>query len=489
MKRHTALSAFAAAFLAAHVGHAQGISAQDLAKARADMASRPTVSTISPGCLGPGSGGSITVDGLSFGASQGGRNVVLTLAGRRLDSRVTSWSNGRILVSVSPFASLSPAEASPISFEIRSEAGEAYPGASKQLHACRTRFEQTVVLDAGVCTAAGPSLPLGVMGPPSSYDGTRPNYTQNVPLAAAGQYRTQFAYSSQFTVEPKPIAACPEGHWDSPGRVVNVSDAAWQQTILFRYVIPTRRVTVPASTITTFAGAAFAGTTVHLNNYGPKVGKSYLKRGDSWVKFGPAAGGGTFPIAIEEIRLDPPDPLGRILYYVRNVDSSRVTFTHDAGHYHLTVAFADNAEGIKGEHEGAGISPSMSVHDAKVAVTLHFTPGSGPKPDTLVDKVDFSGRIEGGCNVQIFNVCGLVTALLKNGMPERGVPGLEQRVKDALSDPGTRNAIGDAIWNGLDGDIGRAVISNAAGGAKVSRLVRVTAASADGLEVEFVPRP
>jgi hypothetical protein len=131
----------------------------------------------------------------------------------------------------------------------------------------------------------------------------------------------------------------------------------------------------------------------------------------------------------------------------------------------------------------------MAVNDAKVAVALHFTPGAGPKPDVVVDSVTFTARIDGGCNVAIFNVCSLVYAILKNGLPERGVPGLEQRVKDALSDPVTRAAIGDAIWNGLDSPNGRAVISNFAGGVKVSRLLRVTAASADGLEVEFVPAP
>ena len=205
------------------------------------------------------------------------------------------------------------------------------------------------------------------------------------------------------------------------------------------------------------------------------------------MKFGPTAGGGTFPVDIEEIRLDPPDPFGRILYYVHDVNSSAVTFTHDAGHYHLGIAFANASEAIKGEHEGAGISPSMALNDARLAVALRFTPSAGPKPDVVVDSVVFSARITGGCNVQLFDVCALVSLLLKNGLPERGVPGLEQRVREALMDPKTRAAIGDAIWNGLDSPLGRLAISNVAGGSTVSRLVRVTAASADGLEVEFVP--
>lgn len=484
MKRRLVLSAFTAAFLAADVGRAQGISAQDLARARAEMSSRPTVSTIAPGCVKPSWGASITVNGLNFGAAQGGRSVVFTLGGRRLDSRVTSWSNGRIVVSVSPFAALSPAEAAPISFEVRNEAGQAYPDTVRQLHACRTRFEQTIAFDLGVCSCAASALRFVAQRSPE------PGEYVSAAAAGPGRYQARTAFvEGSWRLNPDRIPECPDGHWEPSVPSMVVDDAHWQQTFLFRYVTPTRRVTVPASTITTFVKTALADTAIHLNNYGPKVGKSYLKRGDAWVKFGSLAGGGTFPIAIEEIRLDPPDPLGRILYYVKDVKSTGVTFRHDAAHYHLGVAFANDAEAIKGEHEGAGISPSMALSDAKVAVALHFAAGAGPKPDVVVDSVTFTARIDGGCNVAIFNVCSLVYGILKNGLPERGVPGLEQRVKDALSDPGTRAAIGDAIWNGLDSPVGRAVITNAAGGAKVSRLLRVSAASADGLEVEFVPSP
>ncbi|MGA7992816.1 MAG: hypothetical protein WCC53_15385 [Thermoanaerobaculia bacterium] len=496
MNSHHTLRAFlaAASLAAAAAVDAQGVSAQDLAKARADMSSRPAVSSIAPECLRWRAPEPIrfTVHGLNLGASQGGRSVAFTLGGLRISATIASWTNGRIDVDLYPGRTgflHAPDEAAPIAFEIRSETGEAYPGTARQLHVCRTRFEQTIVLNAGVCTAVGPTLPVGVAGPTSSYDGSTPEWTLEVPSVAAGQYRTSLAYGGRFSLSPKRIAGCPEGHWEPGYRDVQPTDAAWQQTVAFTYVTPTRRVVVPTSTITTFVRAALAGTTVHLNNYGAKVGKSYLKRGDAWVKFGPAAGGGTFPIAIEEIRLDPPDPFGRILYYVKDVDSSGVTFRHDAAHYHLGIAFANDAEAIKGEHEGAGVSPSMSLNDAKLEVALHFKAGAGPKPDVVVDGVTFTARIEGGCNVQIFDVCGLVYALLKNGLPNKGIPGLEQRVKDALSDPGTRQAIGDAIWNGLDSPTGRAVMSNAAGGAKVSRLVRVTAASADGLEVEFVPLP
>jgi hypothetical protein len=448
------------------------------------MSSRPTVSSISPGCLKPAWGGRVTVRGLNLGATQGGRSVVLTLGGRRLDAHVAAWTNARVDVDVDALPALSPSEAAPISLEVRSETGEAYPGASASLHVCRTRFEQTIAFDLGACSYAAPALRFVAQRAPEP--------GQYVTAAAAGrghyQVRTAFAEGS-WRLNPDRIPECPDGHWEPSLPFIEVDDAHWQQTLLIRYVIPTRRAVVPAFTITTFVRAALTGTTIHLNNYGPKVGKSYLKRGDAWVKFGPAAGGGTFPIAIEEIRLDPPDPLGRILYYVKDVNSSGVTFAHDAGHYHLGIAFANDAEAIKGEHEGAGVSPSMAVNDAKVAVALHFAPSTGPKPDVVVDSVTFTARIEGGCNVAIFNVCSLVTALLKYGLPERGVPGLEQRVKDALSDPVTRAAIGDAIWNGLDSPNGRAVISNFAGGVKVSRLLRVTAASADGLEVEFVPAP
>jgi len=481
VKGRLAVSTLLAASLAAPV-RAQSISAQDLARARADLASRPVLSTVAPECLKPSAGGRVTMHGLNLGATQGGRSVVLSLGGRRLDAAVASWTNGEIDVDVRPFAALAPAEAAPIALEVRSEAGVAYPDATRQIHVCRTRFEQSVVFDMGLCGYSAPTLPYEV----SQTWGTA--VPESAPAAGPGRYAARMVMGEgTYTVRPKPVGGCPEGAWKPDSRSVVVSDATWQQTVAFSYAIPTRRVAVPASTITTFVRAALADASIHLNNYGPKIGKSYLKTNDAWVKFGPAAGGGTFPITIEEIRLDPPDPFGRILYYVHDVDSTAITFTHDAGHYHLGIAFANGPEAIKGEHEGAGISPSMAVNDAKLAVTLHFTPSGGPKPDVVVDGVVFSSRITGGCNVQIFDVCALVTTVIKSGLPGSGVPGLEQRVREALEDPRTRQSIGDAIWNGLDSPVGRLVISNAAGGATVSRLVRVAAASADGLEVEFVP--
>src|SRR5450755_2474463 len=118
------LTLLALALASVRVRAQGGITPQDIAKMRADLSSRPSVSSLSPGCLPP-TGGTLTVQGLNFGSLQGRRRLVFVVAGHAADLTVVAWANGRIDAHVPATSATDGAAAT---FEMLDEAGTPLPG-------------------------------------------------------------------------------------------------------------------------------------------------------------------------------------------------------------------------------------------------------------------------------------------------------------------------------------------------------------------------
>src|SRR5262245_6491844 len=107
------------------------------------------------------------------------------------------------------------------------------------------------------------------------------------------RYRISGLAKGQHTVTPRLAAdTCAGGTWNPASRTVRLNPAQAVTGQNFEYRVPRQSKRISGAMLASAFEGVFRATTIHLNNYGPRHDETWHKANDSFVRLGPAAGGG-----------------------------------------------------------------------------------------------------------------------------------------------------------------------------------------------------
>jgi hypothetical protein len=180
------------------------------------------------------------------------------------------------------------------------------------------------------------------------------------------------------------------------------------QDFTYRVNRQTRRIRT--STIAALIETAFAGTQLHLNNYGSRHGDSWHKANDSFLRLGPALGGRELRFNIPEVVIRAkvtlpllPDPKYTARYYVNDFNLSGITARAQDGTFKISLNFESRGTELKGRCSAGcivgsdGTAPDFQINNAHLVVSLtparHVTGGLsyGSVSAAFHARVDASG--------------------------------------------------------------------------------------------------
>ncbi|MBW4420876.1 MAG: hypothetical protein KME13_16840 [Myxacorys californica WJT36-NPBG1] len=214
---------------------------------------------------------------------------------------------------------------------------------------------------------------------------------------------------------------------------------------------PGQDVRVPVQLITALVNNAVQGTQLHLNNFGPKQGKSWHKPNDSFVRLPQALGGNQFPFNVPEGVKDLdcgffcPDA-GDAKFYVQDWNLSTPQVGWQSPTFKLSLLMESAGREIKGFHTGAvslgdnGV-PDVEINNARMDVFLRPIAANGRLSYT-VTRVDFNANIQatGACRIFGVDICNPLF-----GYKNTIVSLVETQVRTRLNDPTLQGRVANAV--------------------------------------------
>jgi hypothetical protein len=258
------------------------------------------------------------------------------------------------------------------------------------------------------------------------------------------RYRITGLAKGQHTVTPRLAAGkCPGGAWGPPSRNVRLNAGQSVTGQDFEYRVPRQTKRLEGAQLAALIEAAFRGTQVQLNNYGPRHGDSWHKANDSLIRLGPGVGGGELRFDIAEIR----GAAGR-RYYVDHLSLTRLSVRPETGAVKLLLEFEKRGAEIKGRCAGEAScfgasddpAPDFSVNNARLE--LYLTPTRDP-----------SGGIGYGPVRAAFSVVvdGAGMGELADGLVERQIKAaVEASARQALDQRTVQDHVVAALRPALD---------------------------------------
>lgn len=215
---------------------------------------------------------------------------------------------------------------------------------------------------------------------------------------------------------------------------------------------PGQDVRVPTSLIVAVINNVLPGTQLHLNNFGPKHGKSWHKPNDSFVKLPTALGGMQFGFNVPEGVKDLdcgllcPDA-GDAKFYVQDWNLSSAQVGWQSPTFKLSLSMESNGREIKGFHTGSLTSlgdngvPDVEINNARMDVFLRPIASQGRLTYT-VTKVDFNASVQatGACNIFGIDICNPLF-----GYKNTIVSLVEAQVRTRLNDSTLRDRVANAV--------------------------------------------
>jgi hypothetical protein len=260
---------------------------------------------------------------------------------------------------------------------------------------------------------------------------------------------------------------CRGGAWTPATRSVRLDIASTVASQDFEYRVPrqTRRVGGPL--LASLIQGAFAGTVIHLNNYGPRHGNSWHVPNDSFIRLGAGVGGGELRFSLTEVRA----AAGR-RYYVHDLNLDRLLVRPETGAIKMIFEFESVGTEVKGRCSdnitcfGASddAAPDFEINSSRLEISLtpvrHATGGVtfGPVDARFFAAVDGRGLGE-----------------LVEGIVERDTrTAIQNTARNSLDQPGVRDRVATALRPVLEG----------------VRITGITAVRMDGrdLVIEFIPQ-
>jgi hypothetical protein len=214
---------------------------------------------------------------------------------------------------------------------------------------------------------------------------------------------------------------------------------------------PGQDVRVPTQLLVTVINNVLPGTQLHLNNFGPKHGKSWHKPNDSFVKLPPLLGGNQFVFNLPEGVKDLdcgilcPDA-GDAKFYVQDWNLNTAQVGWQSPTFKLSLSMESNGREIKGFHTGAlslgdnGV-PDVEINNARMDVYLRPIAANG-KLSYTITSVDFNANIQatGACNIFGLDICNPLF-----GYKNTIVSLVETQVRNRLNDQALRDRVSNAV--------------------------------------------
>lgn len=214
---------------------------------------------------------------------------------------------------------------------------------------------------------------------------------------------------------------------------------------------PGQDVRVPVQLIVTVINNVLPGTQLHLNNFGPKHGKSWHKPNDSFVQLPSALGGNQFGFNVPEGVKDLdcgllcPDA-GDAKFYVQDWNLSSAQVGWQSPTFKLSLLMESNGREIKGFHTGAlslgdnGV-PDVEINNARMDVYLRPIASNG-KLSYNITNVDFNANIQatGACNIFGIDICNPLF-----GYKNTIVSLVETQVRNRLNDQTLRDRVANSV--------------------------------------------
>ncbi len=213
----------------------------------------------------------------------------------------------------------------------------------------------------------------------------------------------------------------------------------------------TKTITVPTTLLTTIVNNLIQGSELHLNNFGPKHGKSWHKPNDSFIKLSQALGGTEtrFTLPEKRINLDCgtfcPD-LGTGRFYVQDWNLAQSQVTWQNPHFKLSLSFESTGREIKGFHTGTATLGDSGIPDAQIdnaRLDIYVKPVvSEGRLTYLVASTDFNSSIQatGACNVFGIDICNRLFQY-KSELTSQ----VESEIKAKLNDRALRDHVTNAL--------------------------------------------
>ena len=214
------------------------------------------------------------------------------------------------------------------------------------------------------------------------------------------------------------------------------------------------RTRVPLSVLLPLLNDTFAGTTLRLNNYGPRHRDSWHAPLTSRLGLGARLGGRSQTFTIDEFRS------GRFRYYVNDINMSRLALARAGGAIRMTLDFESRGTELKGRCVGGVLrcpvgsddtAPDIQINGGSVTLDLFPAEHNNSVAFSRVDAV-FNGRIQAGGVCRSFgDLCDRFTHY-------------KTRIRDAVQGAARTtlagSAVKDALAAGLRPALDRAGVGN-----------------------------
>lgn len=429
----------------------------EIRTAAAGIATRPNIAAVHGNQAdGYCSTGGFRVVGTNFGASQGGRRLVLARRNVAVaEATVRSWSDTLIEADFGTHSALTLGVAYNVG--LQDERGQWISNVDRQVLVC-DELQVLGTIRVENCGAGPENIVLEVG------DGLN---VWRVPVTAQPgndflfQYRSALPRVGQYTLRSRLTGIeCRGGAW-TPEMPLRFS-ASYRQPQLrqdLQFAVPAREFRLPLTAVAGLVRDAFQGLVVHLNNFDPATGGE--RANDSYVRLPEGLGGGEWQLNLPPVRMGPRT------YYVNdvNLESTAVRAAERGLRVQLDFESRDNAgrmELVGTCRDDAGCIVGAPDVDLTLRVIIdlalaqHFVSGAGYTvsfSDVSVT-AEPTTMVHGAC---LLNWCALVGAPLPisecvfdvcdfaTGYRSTIRSAVESSIRSALDTQDVRNRVGRAI--------------------------------------------
>jgi hypothetical protein len=140
-----------------------------------------------------------------------------------------------------------------------------------------------------------------------------------------------------------PSGTCEGGAWNPASRTVrlNAGQSIGGQDFEYRGALHSKRISW--AVLASLIEQVFRGTTLHLNNYGPRHQQTWHKADDSFIRLGADVGG-------SELHFDVPEVVGAAgrRYYLNDLNLSRLAVSPERDAVRLLLELESRGAAVKG---------------------------------------------------------------------------------------------------------------------------------------------
>ncbi len=205
-----------------------------------------------------------------------------------------------------------------------------------------------------------------------------------------------------------------------------------------------REIVLEKRVLTGFVSGKFRGTTGRLNTYGPRVGDSWFKADDSWIKF---------PDEIRRDRINFTQmqevQIGSRRYYYNDINLLNIRGDANNQYLRLHVNWESNEPELRGECVNnidciAG-TPTVQLNDLSIKINFRpFAQGNRLLYDPNDIQIDYGFNYSADCGI----LSALCSEIFKDPVTSAFF-NARFLLASVLKDPVTVNEISNALTNGV----------------------------------------